>query len=175
MKKTIVLSLLALLGCQTQSTNSPNQQSEVEFQSQPCIDDAKKLPEEYLSSEEIRFLNLINIYRTQNGLQRLMPSECLTRPARWLSHDMGKKNYFSHDDSLGRKWSQRMLDFGITRASAENIGAGQPTADRIFLAWKNSHGHNKNMLSPNSKSIGIAVERSLNSKFAYYWTIDLSR
>src|SRR4051812_33791463 len=57
---------------------------------------------QYLSAEEVQFLKLINQYRAQNRLGPLEPSSCITTVSRWLDQDMGTRNYFDHQDSLGR-------------------------------------------------------------------------
>ncbi|HWQ36227.1 MAG TPA: CAP domain-containing protein, partial [Blastocatellia bacterium] len=65
-----------------------------------------------LDSEEQAFVTLINDYRAQNGLAPLQVSIALTNAAKWMSQDMAQKNYFDHNDSLGRTPYQRMVAFG---------------------------------------------------------------
>ena len=71
---------------------------------------------------------------------------------------MGANNYFSHTDSLGRDPFQRMAAFGYNYNTwkGENLAAGADTAQGAFNLWKNSPGHNANMLNANFKVIGIA-------------------
>lgn len=125
-----------------------------------------------LDAEEQAFLTLINNYRQQNGLSTLQASVTLTNAAKWMSGDMAAKNYFSHTDSLGRDPFTRMAAFGYNYNTymGENIAAGYSDAANTFNQWKNSSGHNANMLNPNYKVIGIGRVANLSSTYRYYWT-----
>jgi hypothetical protein len=127
-----------------------------------------------LDSEEQAFVTLINNYRQQNGLQPLKISDKLESAAEWMSADMAMKNYFSHTDSLGRDPFQRMTAYGYTYNTykGENIAAGNNTASATFTQWKNSSGHNANMLNTNYKVMGIARATAAGSTYGWYWTND---
>ena len=127
-----------------------------------------------IDSEEQAFLGLINNYRAQNGLGALSISTNLTRAAVWHSTDMGDKNYFSHTDSLGRSPSTRAMDCGYPIGAGENIAAGGAwqSAQSAFTAWKNSSGHNANMLYAPYKQIGIARVYNNDSTYGWYWVTD---
>jgi hypothetical protein len=87
---------------------------------------------------------------------------------------MATNNYFSHTDSLGRDPFERMADFGYTYNTwkGENLAAGADTAQGAFNLWKNSPGHNANMLNGNFKVIGIARVYGAGSQYGWYWTTD---
>jgi uncharacterized protein YkwD len=125
-------------------------------------------------SEEQAFLTLINNYRTQNGLGTLSLNTQLNNSAEWMSEDMATNNYFSHTDSLGRDPFQRMAAFGYNYNTwkGENLAAGTDTAQAAFNIWKNSPGHNANMLNANFKVIGIARIYSAGTTYGWYWTND---
>jgi uncharacterized protein YkwD len=127
-----------------------------------------------LDPVEQQFMTLINDYRVQNGLVPLQPTDTLQNAAEWMSMDMGVNNYFSHTDSLGRSPGQRMTAFGYNYNTwrGENIAAGYNTADSVFNAWKNSSGHNANMLNANYRVMGIARVHVQGSTYGYYWTND---
>jgi uncharacterized protein YkwD len=127
-----------------------------------------------LTADEQAFANLINSYRQANGLGTLSIDPSLEDAARWMSQDMGAKNYFSHTDSLGRDPFQRMVAFGYNYNTweGENIAAGYSTAQAVFDAWKASAGHNANMLNPNYKVMGIAMVYTAGSSYGWYWTND---
>lgn len=127
-----------------------------------------------LDPEEEAFMTLINDYRQQNGLQQLSINVEIQAAAEWMSADMGENRYFSHTDSLGRTPWERMADFGYDYNTwkGENIAAGFTTAQSVFTAWKNSDGHNANMLNANYKVMGIAREYTAGSPYGYYWTND---
>ena len=127
-----------------------------------------------LDSEEQAFLVLINNYRQQNGLVALQASTSLNTASDWMSNDMAQKNYFSHTDSLSRDPFTRMRSFGynFNTYMGENIAAGYSDAASTFNQWKNSAGHNQNMLNPNYKVIGIGRVANLSATYRYYWTTD---
>lgn len=125
-----------------------------------------------LDGEEQAFLALINNYRAQNGLGTLSLNTELTNASDWMSNDMAVNNYFSHTDSLGRDPFQRMADFGYSYNTwkGENLAAGADTAQGAFDLWKNSPGHNANMLNANFKVIGIGRVYGAGSTYGWYWT-----
>jgi uncharacterized protein YkwD len=126
-----------------------------------------------LDSEEQLFLQLINSYRAQNGLQPLALSYTLTRAAQWKSNDLAANNYFTHDD-LTRTWDQRIRDcgYGYNAWLGENIAAGNSGAQATFDQWRNSSGHNANMLGANYTAIGIARAYGATAAYGWYWTTD---
>lgn len=138
-----------------------------------------------LDAEEIAFLHLINEYREQNGLGCLTPSPTMNAAADWMSRAMGEQGFFSHreppcdergENCQGRRPSERITDFGHDRwtSSGENIAAGYPTAAAVFEGWRNSPGHNANMLEPSFTAIGIGRVEVPGSHFGVYWTNNFS-
>jgi uncharacterized protein YkwD len=131
-------------------------------------------------AEEQAFLVAINNYRGQNGLAALTLSPTLTRAATWMSADMAAYNYFSHDDRFGRTFDVRIGQCDVTRAAwGENIAAWYDTSASVFEAWRNSPGHNANMLNGIYRSIGISrVASTLPTAGmttpGWYWTTDFS-
>jgi uncharacterized protein YkwD len=124
-----------------------------------------------LDAQEQEFLRLINNYRAQNGLVALKASTNLSRASAWHATDMGAKRYFSHTDSLGRSPSTRAKDCGYPGNAGENIAAGTnwDTAQKAFDAWRNSTGHNANMLNSSYRMIGIARVYTAGSPYGWYW------
>ena len=85
---------------------------------------------------------------------------------------MAQNNYFDHNDlPIGRTWSARISDCGYNHGTyiGENIAAGYPFAQSAFDAWKNSPGHNSNMLSTSFTAIGIGRYQG-GGTFGTYWT-----
>jgi uncharacterized protein YkwD len=94
---------------------------------------------------------------------------------------MGQRGYFSHDTpkpypagQTGPAFTDRMRAAGYCGYSAagENIASGQQTAQAVFNAWKNSDGHNANMLSANFTQIGIG---HVVVGGRTYWTTDFAK
>jgi uncharacterized protein YkwD len=127
-----------------------------------------------LDSEEQAFVTLINDYRAQNGLGSLSVVSTISAASDWMSGDMGQKAYFNHTDSLDRSPWTRMCDFGYCYNTwmGENIAAGYTSAQSVFDAWRNSSGHNANMLNGNFKVMGIARVYTTGSPYGWYWTND---
>ena len=131
-----------------------------------------------LSGEEQTLLDYINSYRIENSLTPLSVSPTLTATARWMSQDLGDNDYFSHTDSLGRSPFQRMAIFGYDCEAyntwcGENLAAGSSSGSQTFDLWRNSPGHNANMLNPNYRVAGIAAVLNPDSTYGWYWTLDM--
>jgi uncharacterized protein YkwD len=128
-----------------------------------------------LDSEEQAFLQIINAYRAQNGLGALAACKSLNRTAQGHSEDMRDQNYFSHDGLNGSEPWDRACDAcyelgcGPMTAMAENIAAGNASAQKTFTQWKNSPGHDKNMKGASFEYIGIGRATG-GGQFGSYWT-----
>jgi uncharacterized protein YkwD len=129
-----------------------------------------------LDPVEQEFMDILNEYRADNGLGAVIVDADIQEAAEWMSGDMGEKGYFSHTDSLGRSPWTRMCDFGYCHNTwkGENIAAGYQTAQAVFNAWRDSPGHNANMLGENYRVIGIARVYTAGSPYGYYWTNDFA-
>ncbi len=127
-----------------------------------------------IDREEFALLSLLNAYRAQHGLGRLRLSLALTQASDWMSSDLAARNYFSHTDRAGRSPFSRMKAFGYdyNTYSGENLAAGNASAQATFIQWKNSPGHNANMLDANYKVVGIARVYDATSTYGWYWTTD---
>lgn len=126
-----------------------------------------------VDAEEQAFLVLLNAYRGEHGLPPLALSATLSRAAAWHVEDMAAKGYFSHTDSLGRGPSQRAQDCGYPQGAGENAAAGFSTALAVFEGWRNSPGHNANMLGVNYRAVGIGRFCLPGSPYGCYWVTDL--
>lgn len=120
------------------------------------------------NAETTTFLSLINGYRAQNGLGALQEEALLTNAAGFMSADMLSHcakpgGSCTHVDSLGRDMRPRLTAYNYPSATytGENIyfgygGASYTNAQAAFDWWKQSPGHNANMLSSNFTAIGIS-------------------
>lgn len=137
-----------------------------------------------LDADEIELLHLINAYRAENGLGCLTPTPTLNAAADYMSRAMGELEFFSHNEPpcdefgecTGRDPFERITAFGHDQwtAAAENIACGQTTPLQAFTAWKNSPGHNANMLHPAMTAIGIGRVVVAGSSCRIYWTNNFS-
>ena len=126
-----------------------------------------------LDDEEQNFISIINNYRKSQGLGTLTFQPNMENAANWMSKDMGEKNYFSHTDSMGRDPFKRMADFNYKGGwMGENLAAGKGSAQDAFTQFKNSPGHNANMLRAQYNHIGVARYNVPGSTYGWYWTVD---
>ena len=123
-----------------------------------------------LDAEEAAFVQLLNTYRAANGRPPVVATRLLNQVAYDHSLDMGTRRYFSHNSPEGTTPFQRMRAAGYSGGRAENIAAGNADAQRTFTQWRNSPGHNTNMLDPSSRAIGIGRAYVAGSPYRYYWT-----
>lgn len=129
-----------------------------------------------LDAEEKACVALINKYRAENKLSPLKVSVKLTNAAKWLSNDnaTNKPDDPEHTDSLGRDAGKRCAAFGYEAdVVKENIVVGAETAALAFQTWKDSAFHNRNMLNPDVKMIGISRVCKKGAKSGCHWSVVL--
>jgi len=73
--------------------------------------------------------------------------------------DMSARDYFSHVGPEGESPCSFVKAQGLTDyiGIAENIAGGPGTAEGILGLWKNSRGHNRNMLNSRYNNVGYGV------------------
>ena len=143
---TIIAAVIALTICAAMA-----------FGGQPAYAGPNCAVNSNIDSEEQAFLTLLNDYRAERGLSRLALSETLTRAAAWKSQHMASNGYFTHDDAgLDRTFVDRLRDcgYGFNTWMGENIAAGHATGAETFAQWRDSSGHNANMLNPDFNAVG---------------------
>jgi uncharacterized protein YkwD len=128
-----------------------------------------------LDAEEQAFVGLLNQYRAQNNLGPVTACTSLNRAAQGHSEDMRDQNYFDHTGLNGSSpWGRSCdacyeLGCGPSTAMAENIAAGNSGAQATFNQWKNSPGHNANMLGGSFTVVGIGRATG-GGQYGVYWT-----
>jgi uncharacterized protein YkwD len=129
-------------------------------------------------SEELRFLQLINQYREDHGLGKLLLSDTLSVSSEHHSQDMAHYNFFAHNTAASSHYRvgatpwDRMQAAGYNYQTfwGENIAAGCESAERCFQLWRDSPEHNAAMLDGDYHEIGIARVSVPGSR--WYWTTD---
>ncbi|WP_165171948.1 cell wall-binding repeat-containing protein [Adlercreutzia sp. ZJ242] len=99
-------------------------------------------------SEAYEVLDLVNAERAKNNLGALEMDEELLEVAMYRAAECSVK--FSHTRPDGTPCFT-----ASDKMSAENIAAGQTSAESVFQSWMGSSGHKDNILASASKSIGI--------------------
>lgn len=127
----------------------------------PLIDSIKAIEREVI--------RLTNQERAKNGLPSLKEDWQLSRVARYKSADMRDQNYFSHNSPTYGSPFTMMRNFNIQyRTAAENIAAGQRTAQAVVQQWMNSPGHRANILKADVTYIGVGYAEG--GSYGTYWT-----
>ena len=117
-------------------------------------------------------LKLINDYRASNGLKPLRLDPKLTVAAKMHSRDLAKTDRISHYGSDGSSPWDRVKRAGYTaKIAAENVGTGQASLQEVFKGWEQSPGHNRNLLLPGAKDMGIALIADPKTEFKTFWTL----
>ncbi len=111
---------------------------------------------------EVSMLCLTNAHRADAGLPALALDTRLAGAARGHAEDMVSRDYFDHVSPEGADSDDRAAAFGYPGGVGENIAyTSERTIRALFNAWRNSTGHNENMLDPGylAAGIGLAVGR----------------
>jgi uncharacterized protein YkwD len=102
----------------------------------------------------------INDYRRQHGLPPLESATMLSDLAKEHAARMARERRLSHEG-----FEQR---FARTQAPhcVENVGGGYDTPRKEFDAWRKSSTHDHNLLDPDVRYMGIAVDGGYVAYFA---------
>lgn len=130
--------------------------------------------------EELQFLDLINGYRAENGLEPLVLSDTLAVAAERHSEDMARFSFFAHNTAASSyyavgsaPWDRMEAEgYKYNTYKGENIAVGYDTAEEAFRAWQASPSHNSAMLDGRYRVIGIARINDPGSVHGWYWTTD---
>jgi uncharacterized protein YkwD len=123
------------------------------------------------ATPQARVVTLVNAARARAGCAPLKVNAQLTRAAQGHSTDMARRNYFAHNTPGGVTPWTRIARAGYPRANeAENIAAGQKTADAVVTAWLRSPAHRANILNCGYRSVGTGVAKG--GRYGTYWTQD---
>lgn len=124
-----------------------------------------------VSSMEQQVFALTNTQRIAAGCPALVWNVTLASVARAHSADMVANNYFDHNDQAGLTPAQRVLAAGYSYTlTAENIAAGQPTAQDVLTSWMNSAGHKANIVNCDLHELGVGF--ATGGSYGTYWTQD---
>lgn len=129
----------------------------------PCAEVGR--PDTTLHEE---MFNALNEYRVQNGLQPLFYSQTLEKSADDMARDLWVRGFFAHIDPSGRTPADRAIVAGFcNRYVGENLAAGHSNVEQVMQAWKDSPGHNANMLTPGYAYVGMG--HSIDARGRQYW------
>lgn len=120
--------------------------------------------------DEVAAAAAISAYRVQNGQSPVVVDPSLVKAAAFQAGNNARVGQLSHD--VGGSFSSRMASAGLARSwAAENLSAGSETLDQVLARWKASPEHNKNMLLPQIRRIGIARVDAPGSRYKRFWAL----
>ncbi|WP_375455042.1 CAP domain-containing protein [uncultured Methylobacterium sp.] len=112
----------------------------------------------------------ISRYRAQHGLGPVVVDAGLVTAAARQAGTNARAGVLSHD--VGGGFAARMASAGLARAwSAENLSAGSETFDQVLARWKASPEHDRNMLIPQIRRIGIARVDAPGTRYKRFWAL----
>jgi uncharacterized protein YkwD len=125
--------------------------------------------EESVSELEKQIMDLTNAFRAQLGIYDLVWNETLAGVARKHAVDMMENSYFAHNSQDGTTFKERIKKVLSGKYYAENIAAGQTTAEQTVNDWVNSkHGHRQFLVSTEVEHIGVGFVYDENDTQGYY-------
>lgn len=114
------------------------------------------------SSDEM--LNYVNEHRKNNGKNPLKPLTELQDYANLRAIEISHS--FSHTRPTGKSCFDGIKGYSYI---GENIAAGNSSAKDTFIQWKNSPGHNENMLNSNFTHMAVGHVKAKSSEYGDYW------
>lgn len=115
---------------------------------------------------------MISQYRREHGLPAVKTDAKLTAVAVRQAQAMATSGIMDHD--VAGSFGSRMVGANMTPA-AENIAAGTKTWADTLRIWKESAGHNANLLLRDADSVGVAVARNESTRYKVYWAMVIGR
>ncbi|MGB7785105.1 MAG: CAP domain-containing protein [Salinimicrobium sp.] len=124
---------------------------------------AKVAPVAY-SSFELEVLDLVNNYRTEQGLPELAFLDESSNLAASHNEHMIMNDEVCHDDFPSRY--QTLVNDVHAKAVSENVAYGYGSAEAVVKAWIKSEGHRENMLGDHTH-FGISIKSGSDGKFYF--------
>lgn len=94
----------------------------------------------------------INDHRAANGVRRVPRDAAIDNAARWWADQLANHGRDGHSPR-----NTRAYPYGGENVWFGNNAPWQQVAFGAFNSWHHSPGHNKNMLNPNTISLGVGV------------------
>ena len=114
----------------------------------------------------------LNAYRATHGLQPVTLVDKLNMASEIHAADLAQAGIISHEGTDGSTHGERVMRVGYNFTIAgENVATGQRSWDDVFQAWKDSPGHNENLLRPDVSEFGIALVYEPATTYSTYWAM----
>ncbi len=114
----------------------------------------------------------LNAYRRLHGLDPVVFNDKLTAASRDHAKDLAAHGTISHKGTDGSGHGDRVQRRGYYfTIAAENVATGQKSWEKVFQAWKDSPGHNENLLRNDVTDFGIALVYEPKTTYQTYWAM----
>ena len=114
----------------------------------------------------------LNAYRAQYGLQPVTLVDKLNEASGIHAADLAQAGIIAHEGTDGSTHGDRIHRVGYNFTIAgENVATGQRSWADVFQAWKDSPGHNENLLRPDVSEFGIALVYEPATTYSTYWAM----
>lgn len=121
------------------------------------------------TSEAAEAAALISAYRVSRGLSPVTVDGTLNRAAEHQARVVAAAGALDHGD-----FPSRMDAFGVMGYSAENLTAGRQSVTEAVASWKASPPHNRNLLMPQARHVGLA-RADATGGYRRYWALVLGQ
>jgi len=119
---------------------------------------------EFLKTEIINetLFELTNEQREENNLPAFHQNTLLQLAAQNKAEDMAKRDYFSHYDPEGRRFTHFVKQAGYDYMyTGENLAVKFKTSEKVIQKWMESLTHKANILGERYSEIGVGVAEGL--------------
>ncbi len=114
----------------------------------------------------------LNAYRAEYGLGPVRLNQRLNLASEVHASDLAQAGIISHTGTDGSGHGDRVQRQGYYFSIAgENVATGQKSWDKVFQAWKDSPGHNENLLREDVVDFGIALVYEPTTTYSTYWAM----
>jgi uncharacterized protein YkwD len=115
--------------------------------------------------------DIFNAYRREKGLRPLRLDADLNKMAEEQSAAMAARDEITHAARAG-DFDARLERTGLKpQLVAENIAGGHDSIAEVFAGWRASPPHDKNLLIPDARRMGIAAVYAPDTRFKVFWTL----
>ncbi|MCX5810426.1 MAG: CAP domain-containing protein [Proteobacteria bacterium] len=117
------------------------------------------IPQEPLTKDAI--IQLVNDTRAYHRYAPLTENQLLNAVAEERLRDMFRRQYIAHVSPIGEQASDYAQKAGYHyKIIAENLASGEfLNNQKVIDGWMQSPGHRQNILSPDIKDIGVAIDK----------------
>ena len=115
---------------------------------------------------------LINAYRAERGRPPLRVDARLSAIAAETARELARRNQVKTEMHTPEGLGQRLRQAGYPAArAAENLGGGYPTLAMAIEGWKDSRGHNRNLIRRDMTHMGIGLAVTDKGKYQSFWVL----